>query len=94
VEHRTWRRKVLQATCVAAKLRYPNLDTIIGIGTDPHGFVEDSYDDYLLLNPEVWSKEMLSRHEPLVEELGLFRNVSVALYSPSTMSANVLSLNG
>jgi hypothetical protein len=83
VEHRRWRRKVLQIACMAAKLKCPNFDTIIGIATDPHGFVDDYSEDFLLLGPSVLSEEMLASNKQIVEESGFFRTVVVKHYSPN-----------
>lgn len=54
-DYRNIRQHMLQIACGVAKNKYPNLETIIGIATEPPILYEKITEDFILLNCKEWS---------------------------------------
>ena len=71
-EYRPKRRAMLELACGAAKNRFPDLQTIIGIGIDAPKFATKQAEDFILMNCTGWTDEMRAHYERANEGLNFF----------------------
>lgn len=71
-KYRDKRQTILEIACGAAKNKFPNLNTIIGIAIDAPKFVKENSEDFILMSCEVWTDEMRAHYEAGNEEWDFF----------------------
>jgi hypothetical protein len=72
-EYRPMRRRLLEFACGAAKLKWPHLIKVIGIGIDAPKYSQKNSEDFILLNCENWTEEDQAYYEEANAELRLFQ---------------------
>jgi hypothetical protein len=72
-EYRPLRRKMMEFACGAAKLKFPHLKKVIGIGIDAPKYSRMNSEDFILLNCENWSNEDQAYYAEANKELRFFR---------------------
>jgi hypothetical protein len=72
-EYRPMRRQFLEFACGAAKLKYPNLTKVIGIGIDAPKYSKMNSEDFILLDCKNWTEENQTYYEQANAELRLFQ---------------------
>lgn len=72
-EYRPKRQAMLSVACGAAKNRYCELETIIGIAIDAPKYSETNCEDFILMNCSNWSDEDREYYEKANEGLGFFK---------------------
>jgi hypothetical protein len=72
--YREKRQTILEIACGAAKNKFPNLKTVIGIAIDAPKFVKENSEDFILLPCEVWTDEMRAHYEAGNEGWDFFRS--------------------
>jgi hypothetical protein len=73
-DYREKRQTILEIACGAAKNRFPNLKTVIGIAIDAPKFVKENSEDFILLPCDVWTDEMRAHYEAGNEGWDFFRS--------------------
>ena len=76
--YREARQGMLQIACGSAKVKYPNLDLVIGIalGCDKDGFHSEDL-LYMDVTNDHWGDEDVERFKALSEEHSIFVNLKV-----------------
>jgi len=72
-EYRPVRRTLLEFSCGAAKLKWPHLSKVIGIGIDAPKYSPMNSEDFILLNCENWTREDQSYYEEANAKLQFFQ---------------------
>jgi hypothetical protein len=72
-EYRSIRTKMLEVACAAAKLKFPKLVRVIGIGIDAPKFAEVNSEDLLLMEFDDWTEERAREYEELNAAIGFFK---------------------
>jgi hypothetical protein len=72
-EYRPMRRQLLEFACGAAKLKWPHLTKVIGIGIDAPKYSLINSEDFILLNCDNWTEEDQAYYEKANAELRLFQ---------------------
>jgi hypothetical protein len=72
-EYRPMRRRLLEFACGAAKLKWPHLTKVIGIGIDAPKYSPKNSEDFTLLNCGNWTDEDQAYYEDANSELHLFQ---------------------
>ncbi len=72
-EYRPTRRRLLEFACGAAKLKWPDLTKVIGIGIDAPKYSEKNSEDFILLECENWTDDDQAYYEKVNAELHLFQ---------------------
>ena len=72
-EYRSIRTKILEVACAAAKLKFPELVRVIGIGIDAPKFTDVNSEDLLLMEFDEWTEERAAKYEELNAKLGFFK---------------------
>ena len=57
-DYRKVRQFMLEIACGAAKIRFPNLEKIIGIAVEPPKLYKETSEDFILMDCRDWKKEM------------------------------------
>jgi hypothetical protein len=70
-EYRQYRRELLEAYCLTAKLRWPEAHHVVGVATEPLSSDGDRSEDLILIDGAHWNAEAQSDAERLATELGL-----------------------
>lgn len=70
-EYRTVRRNLLEACCMAARLKFPDAKDIVGIATEPWSHKNGRSEDLLLMDGTQWNKELEAEALELQDQLGL-----------------------
>lgn len=73
-EYRQYRRKLLEAYCMVAKLRWPEAHHVVGIATEPASFAGERSEDLILLDGTHWDAEAQADAQRLADDLGLLTN--------------------
>jgi len=73
-DYREKRQTILEIACGAAKNKFPNLKTIIGIAIDAPKFVKENSEDFILMGCETWTDEMHAHYEAGNDGWGFFRS--------------------
>ena len=76
-EYRPIRRSLLEFACGAAKLKWPHLNKVVGIGIDAPKYSRKNSEDFILLNCENWTKEDKDYYEEANTELCLFQTTAM-----------------
>jgi SEC-C motif len=76
-EYRPTRRRLLEFACGAAKLKWPHLTKVIGIGIDAPKYSPKNSEDFILLNCENWTEEDQAYYEEANAELRLFQTTAL-----------------
>jgi hypothetical protein len=71
-EYRPFRSQMLQFACGAAKLKYPNLEKVIGIAIDAPKYHRMNSEDFILLDCEKWSEDDQAYYEEANRTLRFF----------------------
>jgi hypothetical protein len=72
-EYRPVRRTMLEIACGAAKLRFPQLNKVIGIGIDAPKYSHKNSEDFVLIDCENWSRQDQEYFEEANETLRFFK---------------------
>ena len=72
-EYRPIRQAMLEIACGAAKNKFDNLKTIIGIAIDAPKYAKTNSEDFILLDCTDWPDEQREHYKKLNEELGFFK---------------------
>jgi len=72
-EYRPKRQAMLEIACGAAKNRFDNLKTVIGIAIDAPKYAETNSEDFILLDCTDWADEQREHYRKSNEELGFFK---------------------
>ena len=62
-DYRIKRQAILELACGAAKSRFPDLKTIVGIAIDAPKFVDKNSEDFILMDCENWTEEDRTYYE-------------------------------
>ena len=73
-EYRHYRRNLLEAYGMVAKLRWPEAHHVVGIATEPSSFAGERSEDLILLDGTHWDAEAQADAQRLAEDLGLLNN--------------------
>jgi hypothetical protein len=76
-EYRPVRRGLLELACGAAKLKWPHLSKVIGIGIDAPKYSLMNSEDLILLNCDDWTEEEQTYYEKANAELHFFQTSSL-----------------
>jgi hypothetical protein len=68
------RQTLLEIACGAAKNKFPNLRTIVGIAIDAPKFVHENSEDFILMDCEKWSEEQRAYYEESNKGWDFFRS--------------------
>ena len=74
-EYRTVRGNLLEAYCMATRLKFPKAKDIIGIATEPGSHEGGRSEDFIYLDASKWSNELEAEALGLQSELGLLTNL-------------------
>ena len=69
-QYREFRRGLLKAQCMVAKLQFPDLEDIVGFATEPRDLATRS-EDVMYLNAREWTPELETEAKELQAKLGL-----------------------
>jgi len=72
-EYRPIRRAMLEIACGAAKLKFPHLSKVIGIGIDAPKYSQKNSEDFILLDCKNWSRQDQEYFEEANEKLCFFK---------------------
>ena len=72
-EYRPKRQALLEIACGAAKNKFDNLKTVVGIAIDAPKYAEKNSEDFILLDCTDWPDEQREHYIMLNEELGFFK---------------------
>ena len=72
-DYREKRAFILEIACAAAKIKFPDMDTIVGIGMDAPKYAEENEEDFILLDCSEWTREQESYYSELNEDLRFFQ---------------------
>jgi hypothetical protein len=67
------RSRLLEFACGAAKLKWPHLTKVIGIGIDPPKYSPKNSEDFVLFECDNWTKEDQAYYEEANATLHLFQ---------------------
>ena len=77
-DYRPKRQALLEIACGAAKNRFPDLHTIIGIAIDAPKFSRRNSEDFILVDCPEWPEETRLHYERANDELNFFGTQSVS----------------
>ena len=72
-DYRSKRAYLLEIACGAAKIKFPEMQTIIGIGMDAPKYAEENEEDFILLDCSDWTQEQEAHYAELNAELKFFQ---------------------
>jgi SEC-C motif len=72
VDYRPKRQAMLEIACGAAKNKFPNLHTIVGIAIDAPKFAKKNAEDFVLMNCMDWTDEDREHYERANEGFNFF----------------------
>ena len=72
-DYRSKRAFLLEIACGAAKIKFPEMQTIIGIDMDAPKYAEENEEDFILLNCSDWTEEQEAHYAALNAELKFFQ---------------------
>ena len=72
-DYREKRQTLLEIACGAAKNKFPNLKTVIGISIDAPKFAKENAEDFILMDCEDWTEVRKSHYESLNKDLKFFQ---------------------
>jgi SEC-C motif-containing protein len=72
-KYRLARRNLLEMLCMATKLKFPDVEYIVGYATAP-GAAAGSSEDAICLDVRVWTNELRAQAEEYRDKLGLLTN--------------------
>jgi hypothetical protein len=72
-EYRPVRRAMLEIACGAAKLKFPQLSKVIGIGIDAPKYSQKNSEDFVLIDCNNWSQKDQEYFEEANEKLRFFK---------------------
>jgi len=72
--YRPKRQAMLEIACAAAKLKFENLKTVIGIAIDAPKFTVRNSEDFILMDCSDWTNEIKIHYEKANDELGFFKS--------------------
>jgi hypothetical protein len=78
-DYRPKRQALLEIACAAAKNRFRDLHTIVGIAIDAPKFARRNAEDFILMDCREWPEERRLRYERANEELNFFNTRSLVL---------------
>lgn len=76
-DYRPKRRALLEVACGAAKNKFDNLHTIVGIAIDAPKFADRNAEDFILMRCENWTDKLRSHYERANESLNFFASDSL-----------------
>ncbi len=71
-DYREKRSFLLEVACGAAKLKFPKMKQIVGIGMDAPKYAEENEEDFILMEFSNWTSKMEQHYRQLNEELKFF----------------------
>lgn len=77
--YRAKRQALLDIACGAAKNKFPELTTIVGIGVDAPKFNPHTAEDFLLLDCHKWTPEIRAHYEEANREFKFFASPSLQI---------------
>ncbi len=77
VAYRAKRQTILEIACGAAKNKFPDLKTIVGIAIDTPTFVDENSEDFILMDCENWTEEQRAHYEESNKGWDFFRSSSL-----------------
>ena len=78
-EYRPKRQAMLRIACGAAKNKFPQLKTVIGIAIDSPKYSRRNSEDFILLDCTDWTNEIKKQFEKENEGLGFFMSENLAI---------------
>jgi hypothetical protein len=76
-DYRPKRQALLEIACGAAKNKFPELHTIVGIAMDAPKFATENAEDFILMNCKEWPDELRRRYERANEDFNFFNTASL-----------------
>ncbi|MBU0580855.1 MAG: SEC-C domain-containing protein, partial [Candidatus Margulisbacteria bacterium] len=77
-EYRRRRQAMLEIACGAAKNKFNNLKTVIGIAIDAPKYAEENSEDFILLDCTNWSNEIKIEYENANKDLQFFQTENMS----------------
>ena len=77
LDYREKRQAILEIACAAAKNKFPELKTVVGIAIDAPKYVKENSEDFLLMDCEGWTEERKKYYEELNNGWDFFRTSSL-----------------
>lgn len=74
-EYRTVRGNLLEAYCMAARLKFPDAKNVVGIATEPWSHEGGRSEDFIYMDASKWSRELEAEALELQCQLDLLTNV-------------------
>jgi uncharacterized protein YecA (UPF0149 family) len=71
-DYRPKRQAMLEIACGAAKNKFPELHTIVGIAIDAPKFAKKNAEDFILMDCKEWPDELRQRYERANEGFNFF----------------------
>ena len=78
-DYRPKRQAVLEVACGAAKNKFPELDTIIGIAIDAPKYATKNAEDFILMNCKDWTDELRDHYERANEGFNFFNTTHLVM---------------
>lgn len=72
-EYREFRQYILEVACGAAKNKFPELNTIVGIAMEPPRLCESLSEDFAVLDCSSWPEDQQKWHEEANMPFGFFK---------------------
>lgn len=73
-EYRPKRRAMLEIACGAAKNKFDDLKTVIGIAIDAPKYTKRSSEDFILMNCEHWPDDLRAHYDEANQVMGFFNS--------------------
>lgn len=74
-EYRTVRGNLLEAYCMATRLKFPDAKDIVGIASEPWTHEGGRSEDFIYMNATIWSKELEAEAMELQGQLNLLTDI-------------------
>lgn len=71
-DYREKRAFILEIACAAAKIKFPEMQTIIGIGMDAPKYSEENEEDFILMDCSDWDNATINHYSELNEDFQFF----------------------
>jgi hypothetical protein len=78
-DYRPKRQVMLEIACGAAKNKFPELDTVVGIAIDAPKYATKNAEDFVLMNCEDWTDETREHYERANEGFDFFRTPNLVM---------------
>lgn len=92
-EYRPKRQAMLEIACGAARNKFENLNTVVGIAIDAPKFTSRNSEDFILMDCSQWPDHLREHYEKANEDLGFFQSDQLVIQQKTVTEFPIVKEN-